>query len=93
MCFLHCLLNASQTVQKETRTIGGIVAPLKPMYRRSIPMAHFAPGSQTRALLEEKERIAERLLKQGLTVAQICAQLRCSPHFVRQIRQRVPAGG
>lgn len=56
-------------------------------------MAHFAPGSQTRALLEEKERIAERLLKQGLTVAQICAQLRCSPHFVRQIRQRVPAAG
>jgi DNA-binding CsgD family transcriptional regulator len=51
-------------------------------------MAHYAPGSQTRALLDEKERIAERLLKQGLTVTQICKQLRCSPHFVRQVRQK-----
>jgi transposase-like protein len=54
-------------------------------------MAHFAPGSQTRALLLEKERIAERLLKQGLTVTQVCKQLRCSPHFVRQVRAKAPA--
>ena len=52
-------------------------------------MAHFAPGSQSHAVLQEKQRIAERLLRQGLTVSQICAQLRCSPHFVRQVRQRV----
>jgi transposase-like protein len=56
-------------------------------------MAHYAPGSQTRALLDEKERIAERLLKQGLTVTQVCKQLRCSPHFVRQVRGKVPAQG
>jgi transposase-like protein len=54
-------------------------------------MAHYAPGSQTRALLDEKERIADRLLKQGLTVTQICKQLRCSPHFVRQVRQKAVA--
>ena len=53
-------------------------------------MAHYSPGSQTRALLQEKERLAERLLKQGLTVAQVCTQLRCSPHFVRQVRQKAP---
>jgi transposase-like protein len=52
-------------------------------------MAHFAPGSQTRALMEEKQRIAIRLLSQGLTVTQICKQLRCSPHFVRQARDKV----
>lgn len=54
-------------------------------------MAHYSPGSQTRALLEEKQRIAERLLRQGLSVSQVSMQLRCSPHFVRQIRQKTPA--
>lgn len=52
-------------------------------------MAHYAPGSQTRALLDEKERLAARLLTQGLTVTQICKQLRCSPYFVRQARERM----
>jgi DNA-binding CsgD family transcriptional regulator len=52
-------------------------------------MAHFAPGSQSRALMAEKERIAERLLAQGLTVTQISQQIRCSPHFVRQVRRKL----
>jgi hypothetical protein len=50
-------------------------------------MARYIPRSQTRELLEEKKRIALRLLTQGLTVTQICRQLRCSPHFVRQVRE------
>lgn len=54
-------------------------------------MAHYAPGSQTRAVLLEKQRIAERLLRQGLTVTQVCKQLRCSPHFVRQVRDKAVA--
>jgi transposase-like protein len=54
-------------------------------------MSHYAPGSQTRALLDEKQRVAARLLSQGLTVTQICKQLRCSPYFVRQARERMPA--
>lgn len=52
-------------------------------------MARYAPGSQTRDTLAEKERIAVRLLGQGLTVTQICKQLRCSPYFVRQARERM----
>jgi transposase-like protein len=52
-------------------------------------MAHFAPGSQSRALMAEKERLAERLLAQGLTVSQISQQIRCSPHFVRRVRSRL----
>lgn len=52
-------------------------------------MAHFSPGSQSRTLMAEKERIAERLLAQGLTVTQISQQIRCSPHFVRQVRRRL----
>jgi DNA-binding NarL/FixJ family response regulator len=54
-------------------------------------MAHYAPGSQTRALLDEKQRLAARLLAQGLTVTQICKQLRCSPYFVRQAREKMPS--
>ncbi len=51
-------------------------------------VAHRAPGSQTHALLDEKARIAARLLDRGLTVSQISAQLRCSPHFVREVRKK-----
>jgi DNA-binding CsgD family transcriptional regulator len=51
-------------------------------------MARYVPRSQTRELMNEKERIAVRLLTQGLTITQICKQLRCSPHFVRQVRQK-----
>lgn len=51
-------------------------------------MAHYAPGSQSRALMAEKERLAERLLAQGLTVTQVSRQIRCSPHFVRQVRRK-----
>ena len=52
-------------------------------------MARYSPGTQTRQALEEKERIAWRLLDQGLTVTQISPQLRCSPYFVRQARERL----
>lgn len=39
--------------------------------------------------MAEKERVAERLLAQGLTVTQISQQIRCSPHFVRQVRRKL----
>jgi transposase-like protein len=39
--------------------------------------------------MAEKEQIAARLLSQGLTVTQICQQLRCSPYFVRRARQKL----
>jgi DNA-binding CsgD family transcriptional regulator len=51
-------------------------------------MVRREPGSQSRALLAEKQRIAEQLLARGLTVTQICKQLRCSPAFVRNVRDR-----
>lgn len=51
-------------------------------------MARYLPGSQTREVMEAKERIATRLILQGLTITQICRQLRCSPQFVRQVRAR-----
>jgi hypothetical protein len=38
--------------------------------------------------MAEKEQIACRLLAQGLTVTQICGQLRCSPYFVRRARDK-----
>jgi transposase-like protein len=41
--------------------------------------------------MAEKERIAARLLTQGLTVTQISRQIRCSPHFVRQVRSKLAA--
>jgi DNA-binding CsgD family transcriptional regulator len=49
-------------------------------------MTRYSPRSQNRGLLHEKELVARRLLSQGLTVAQIAGQLRCSPQFVRRIR-------
>jgi transposase-like protein len=52
-------------------------------------MARCGPGSQTREIMAEKERIARKLLAQGLTVTQICKQLRCSPQFVRQARENL----
>lgn len=51
-------------------------------------MARLAPQSQTHELMKQKEDIARRLLAQGLTVAQICGQLRCSPTFVKRIRRQ-----
>jgi len=47
------------------------------------------PTSQSRALLEEKERIARQLLGRGLTVSQVSAQLNCSKVFVRRIAKEV----
>jgi hypothetical protein len=49
-------------------------------------MAHFAPGSQSRQLMAEKEEVCRRLLARGLSVTQISQQVRCSPHFVRRVR-------
>lgn len=49
-------------------------------------MAHYGPQSQTRAVLGEKERLARRLLLQGLTSYQIRTQLRCSAAFLRRVK-------
>lgn len=54
-------------------------------------MAHCMPGSQSKALLAEKEEVAIRLIGRGLTTAQIAAQLRCSTFFVRRIRRNLAA--
>lgn len=64
------------------------------MYKRQTyegrsELTRYLPGSQSRAILDEKERLAIRLLSQGLTVTQISKQLRCSPQFVRQARARL----
>ena len=55
-------------------------------------MAHFAPGSQSRQVMAQKEEICARLLAQGLSVSQIAQQLRCSTHFVRRVRERAGTG-
>jgi len=52
-------------------------------------MSRYSPGTQTRQALMEKQRIAWHLLEQGLTVTQISQQLRCSPYFVRQARDKL----
>jgi hypothetical protein len=44
------------------------------------------PGSQSRAVLKEKEALAIQMLAQGLSVRQISIQLKCSETFVRRIR-------
>ena len=49
-------------------------------------MARYTPGSQSRAVMAQKEVIAARLLEKGLTTSQVAVQLRCSPNFVRRIR-------
>jgi hypothetical protein len=49
-------------------------------------MTRYAPQSQTHAFMRQKREIAQRLLAQGLTVTQICIQLRCSRYFVQQAR-------
>ncbi|HEX6510188.1 MAG TPA: helix-turn-helix domain-containing protein [Chloroflexota bacterium] len=56
-------------------------------------MAHFRPGSQTPELLAERRVLARRLLEQGLTRAQVCAQLSCSPSFVRKVAAELRAEG
>ena len=49
-------------------------------------MAHHNPQSQNRALMAQKRDIAAQLLKRGLRIGQIATQLRCSPLFVRNVR-------
>jgi hypothetical protein len=36
--------------------------------------------------MAEKEEIAIKLLERGLTISQVAGQLRCSPFFVRKVR-------
>jgi len=59
----------------------------------SAEVARYAPGSQSRTLMDQKEEIARRLLAAGLSVSQVSMQLRCSKPFVRRIRDelRIPA--
>ena len=52
-------------------------------------MGRCMPGSQSRALMAEKEVIATQLLERGLTTSQIAVQLRCSRGFVRKVRDSV----
>jgi len=49
-------------------------------------VARYAPGSQSRSVMEQKEDLARRLLASGLSVSQVSAQLRCSKPFVRRVR-------
>lgn len=55
-------------------------------------MGRYITGSQSKELLAEKERIAIRLIEQGLTTNQIAGQLRCSAFFVRRIRRTIERG-
>jgi transposase len=43
------------------------------------------PGSQSRAVMQEKEKIAIQLYERGLTFRQISVQLNCSKPFVRRV--------
>lgn len=58
-------------------------------------VARYAPGSQSRIVMDQKEEIARRLLLSGLSVSQISLQLRCSKPFVRRVRDglRGESGG
>lgn len=57
------------------------------------PKLRGYPQSQTRTVMQEKELLANRLLRHGLTVRQICSQLRCSPAFVRKVRVAMEESG
>lgn len=37
--------------------------------------------------MAEKERVARRLLRQGLTISQVMVQLRCSRAFVSKVKK------
>jgi DNA invertase Pin-like site-specific DNA recombinase len=52
-------------------------------------MTQHVPGSQSRVQMAEKERIARRLLRQGLTIDQVAIQLRCSRTFVSKVKKAV----
>lgn len=43
------------------------------------------PGSQSRAVMQEKEKLAIQLYERGLTFRQISVQLNCSRQFVRRV--------
>jgi orotate phosphoribosyltransferase-like protein len=43
------------------------------------------PGSQSRAVMQEKEKLAIELYERGLTFRQIRLQLNCSSAFVRRV--------
>jgi hypothetical protein len=50
-------------------------------------MSRYGPRSQSRGLMTEKRKVAHRLLSEGLTIQQVATQLRCSPTFVRRVRE------
>jgi DNA-binding CsgD family transcriptional regulator len=54
-------------------------------------MGHYMPGSQSRALMAQKEKLAAQLLSRGLRTSQVAAQLKCSQFFVRKIRNSLDA--
>jgi transposase len=56
-------------------------------------MGQHIPGSRSRILMAEKERLARRLLGQGLTIGQVATQLRCSRHFVSSVKKSLDAQG
>jgi len=43
------------------------------------------PGSQSRAVMQQKEKLAIELHERGLTFRQISVQLNCSKQFVRRV--------
>lgn len=50
-------------------------------------MTQQVPGSRSRAHMAEKEQLARRLLRQGLTIGQVAIQLRCSRTFVSRVEK------
>lgn len=56
-------------------------------------MARFAPGSQSRELMQQKRQVARTLLQRGLSIQQVTRQLRCSPYLVREVKCEMQAKG
>jgi hypothetical protein len=56
-------------------------------------MTQHVPGSRSRNQMAEKEQIARRLLRQGLTIGQVSVQLRCSRTFVSKVKKSLEEQG
>jgi transposase len=56
-------------------------------------MPRCFPGSQSQAVMKEKESVARYLTAQGLNNTQISVQLRCSAQFVRDVRAKLEREG
>jgi hypothetical protein len=50
------------------------------------------PGTQSRAVMNEKERQVRELLNRGLTITQVTEQMHCSRGFVKRIRKEMSQG-